>query len=53
MQTTETQNSNSFAFTSQRLVSSIFPVIRDKQSSNFFTQNPQKQRTIYKGGEKL
>ena len=46
MQTTEQQNSNSFAFTSQRLVSSIFPVIKDKKQSNFSTQNPQKQRTI-------
>ena len=46
MQTTETKNSNSFAFASQSLVSSIFPVIRDKRHSNFSTQNPQKQRTI-------
>ena len=46
MQTTNVENSNGFTFASQNVVSSIFPVIRDKRHSNFSTQNPQKQRTI-------
>ena len=53
MQTTEQQNSSSFAFTSQSLLSNIFPVIRDKRHSNFSTQNPKNKEQFYKGGEKL